>query len=408
MKVSLKKLAVMAAAVTILFAFSACNDPNGNGTTEDTSTTTENDSTDTSTTTTTTEDDSTTPGDDTTAEETTGGESGTSTSGEDTSTVTTVAVFEYINTTMYNMIFYSDKTWEMLLTSGGQNVVYGCGTYTGNPSQDGNFSMIVTKEVTDSSMELQDCTPLETLNLTITDDSFKIEKNGVVLYLIRKAKELVNYVTLINDGKSYNLLKYIFYDNYTVRLIEDGKPVLYGIYTGNPCADGNITCTSKYQYSPDDGWLISKDTTPIAISIENGSFRGSSPISAAREIEVFKTKNATETADMGISFYADGTFLWVYIMTATGTETPYWYGTYTGNPCSTEANAQISITFTHGYTFSLDDKEEGPNSNTWIESKAENEDQINTITLTINNNQFPFTIGSNMNGESLVVNFIRQ
>ena len=432
MKVFLKKMAVMAAAVTILFTFSACDFLNGKGNQDDGSTTTQTDSTGTSTTNTTntsgttTGDNNTTGGGTTTGGETTGGDtstgggtatggdSGTSTGGDQT--VTTVAAFEELEGLGIDIIFYSNNTWEYCYVSGTQSSIYMSGTYTGNPAQDGVIPVIVTKEAmmsseSDKPGELVDCEPPENFNMEINDgilvfqdaeeDAEEDEDEDEVStpqYYIRKANELANYVILNNDGNSYNLLKYIFYDNSTVRFISDGTPVLLGTYTGNPCADGDITLIGKYRYYSDRGLEASNSTS--VLSILNGCFSGSGTIPAAREVAVIKGE-MTEGINNFVRFYANGTFLITGIVDIVGVEMefPGYYGTYTGNPCSTEANTQVVITITHinsaGFSNISDNNEESSGLCTWVAYEEEG----NSITFTMNNNnQF-------ISGDSI---FIRQ
>ena len=397
MKVFLKKMAVIVSAVTFLVAISACDLLSGNKKPDDSSSNGTN---------TVTPDNggSTTPSGGTSTGG--GGEAG----GDQT--VTTVAVFEDLEGLGIDFIFYSNNTWEYCYALGTQSYTYMSGTYTGNPAQDGEVSLVKTKVLPEDTEEdsgpgeLVDCEP-ETMNMIVTngiifvqDDEEEDDENSTPIYYIRKAVEVANYVTLFDDERgNISLLKIIIYDNYTYRMTEDGKIAQLGNYTENAGNDDEISLTMIANYSEDDGLIFIENPVPCTTSIVNGCF--SEGIPYARELEAFKAQIPTEgseTMDSFFRFYADndeddetnGFFIFSYDM---GIEVPFLYGTYTGDPTSTVADNQVEITIKYVYAVlfvsSGTDGEVSPSSDgpSWEVATS-----TTPVTLTINNNQFTYDI----------------
>ena len=301
------------------------------------------------------------------------------------------------------------------------------GTYTGNPAQDGEVSLVRTKVLPEDTEEdseedsepgeLVDCEP-ETMNMIVTngiifvqDDEEEDDENSTPLYYIRKAVEVANYVTLFDDKSgNISLLKIIIYDNYTYRMTEDGKIAQLGNYTENAGNDDEISLTMIANYSEDDGLIFIENPVPCTTSIVNGCF--SEGIPYARELEAFKAQVPTEgseTMDAFFRFYADNDEdeategFFIFSNDVMGIETPWFYGTYTGDPTSTAANNQVEITIKYVYAVLSVSSSTGESSlvgGSW--EAVSSEDGVTPVTLQINSNQFTYDI----EGETLT--FIRQ
>lgn len=403
MKVFLKKMAVIVSAVTILVAISACDLLNGKSKPDDNSST--NNASNTSTTT-------NTPG-------TTNGGSTTTNTGDNPSTggdpvtpdpvpqeVTTVAEFEDLGGVGINVTFYSDNTWKTTMETVG---VVASGTYTGDPTQDGDVTTITTKERSEETGELEDCEP-ETIIFTIADGIIcagdEGDEDDEVTYYIRKSDLVATYGCFMPGVGPQNgsMVTYRFYDNNTLRILENGTLSVLGTYTGDPSDDGNFTAAIKYWFSETNGLRPYPNTAtiPETLTITNGCFSGMEGEPEARELEAFKAQVPTEgseTMDTFFRFYADndededtdGTFLWTYSIM--GVEIPWAYGTYTGDPTSTAANNQVEITIKYVYAVlfvsSGTDGEVSPSSDgpSWEVATS-----TTPVTLTINNNQFTYDI----------------
>ena len=364
----MKKFTVIAAAFAMLFAVSSCSDPNGKANPDKKA----GDNTTTAAAADAASDAGSTSG----GEQSGGGQS----SGQSSQTVTTVAVYETMIPALAYLSFYSDNTWKLFLNFEGVFEAYESGTYTGNPAQDGAVTAILTK-MANNSGELEDCTP-ETMNLTITDGIFEINGSS---YFIRKSDVVATYGCLMPSNDDVVLVTYRFYEDNTWRIFLNGSLYALGVYEGDPSVDGQVSMEMKYGYSETDG--LEEANNEYTFGIEDDCFTGVLQDEiVVRELEVFKY---SETNDSGviinsfIKFYADsdddedtdGTFL--YTETMMGIEIPCEYGTYTGNPNSTEANTSISLNTTYFYTYNPT-TEEG----TWGEVLESTYD-----ILTLNNNQ---------------------
>ena len=330
-----KKLTVIAAAVTMLFAISACANGSSSSDSDD-------------------KKNPETPAVETPEEETP--------EEEKPEEVKTVAVYDessgMINITL---TFYSDKNWEVYTdyeTKKGKpsKGILEAGTYTGSPEKDGDISLTVTKVMSkNGGTEDLPADNQKAIKVTVISGLMEMgELSGQTLYFIRRAEEIAvfNFIYKGNEYSQAYIEDYKFYTDNTFRAIRNGEISIIGYYEedDDPGKDGPITLHGTYMFNDS-----SKEFKPIPSSgsIVDASIDNDILTSRlgehARQIAVY----AAEYEEEGVPvtdkyyFYADGAFLETF--STNGMEVPGWYGTYTISIPSGDTEEEIGLTFSYFY-----------------------------------------------------------